>query len=634
MAAAAVAAMTVGGPIRVLPASASSTGTQLLSGNEQGFEGGIGRWNLAAGPVAATRDTTAAISGSYGIDWGAYDVQYVAIMSIGPITVSPGDSLAASIQARLVPGSSSKALQLAYVYYANGSRLSTGGHASVSKAVSLGSSSVTTLKLNSTVPSGANQVSLVVDAGSGAGSARVALDNASLTDTSSTTATTSTVPAAATTTSTAPSTTTTSSTVPPSTTTTSTVPATTSTTSTVPATTTTTSTSTVPAATTTTTTVAPSGPSPTALSIRVSGAQFVNQSGQVVHLRGVNRPGTEYGCVQNQGFISSDNGTSGQSLSYADSLVGVFESWNKAGAAGNAINAVRIPLNEDCWLGINGVPAAYSGANYQAFIEREVSDLTAAGMYSILDLHWSAPGSFLATQQDVEPNTDHSVTFWQQVASTFSNNQAVMFDMFNEPRAACYTTACSSNYSTAVAASWGCYLNGCSYTYSSNDGIAARDGYTFQIAGTQQLVNAIRATGAGNVIVVEGTGWGNDLWNWMAYRPTDPDNNMAAELHTYESSGQNAKNTSSLNSMIATGGLNTSYPIYLGEFGEVACSTTSDGFAQETINWAESQGVSWTAWGWDQGETCNGPSLVTSDSQGTPSTYGGIVKTNLDNFES
>ena len=33
------------------------------------------------------------------------------------------------------------------------------------------------------------------------------------------------------------------------------------------------------------------------------------------------------------------------------------------------MNAVRIPLNEDCWLGINGAPAAYSGANYQTAIE-------------------------------------------------------------------------------------------------------------------------------------------------------------------------------------------------------------------------------------------------------------------------
>ena len=56
------------------------------------------------------------------------------------------------------------------------------------------------------------------------------------------------------------------------------------------------------------------------------------------------------------------------------------------------INAVRLPLNEDCWLGINGAPARYSGARYRAAIRAYVARLNHAGLYVILDLHWSAPG--------------------------------------------------------------------------------------------------------------------------------------------------------------------------------------------------------------------------------------------------
>ena len=399
-----------------------------------------------------------------------------------------------------------------------------------------------------------------------------------------------------------------------------------------------TTTPTTPTAPTTTptvpTVVGVGGTGSAPLAIRVSGTQFVNQNGQVVHLRGVNRPGTEYACVQSLGFTSSDSGTAGQSLSYADTAVHSLLSWNRAGATTNAINVVRVPLNEDCWLGINGVPAAYSGLNYQAFIEREVSDLTAAGMYTVLDLHWSAPGTFVANAQDVEPNVDHSVAFWLQVATTFASNQAVMFDLFNEPRAWCYTTACQATYSTAVSVGWGCWLNGCTYTYGPNDYLPARNGYTFQIAGVQQLINVIRTAGARNVILAEGAGWANDLWNWMAYQPTDPDHNLAAELHTYTSSGQNAFNTYSLNQMISDGRLNTTYPIFLGEYGESICSGTTNGFTQDTINWAESQNIGWTAWGWDQGEGCGGPSLVTNDALGTPDAYGTIVQTNLRNYES
>jgi len=31
------------------------------------------------------------------------------------------------------------------------------------------------------------------------------------------------------------------------------------------------------------------------------------------------------------------------------------------------------------------------------------------------------------------PNTDHSPTFWTEVANTFKGNSAVLFDLFNEP---------------------------------------------------------------------------------------------------------------------------------------------------------------------------------------------------------
>jgi hypothetical protein len=42
------------------------------------------------------------------------------------------------------------------------------------------------------------------------------------------------------------------------------------------------------------------------------------------------------------------------------------------------ITAVRLPLNEDCWLGINGAPARYSGARYRAAIRRYVIRLNHA----------------------------------------------------------------------------------------------------------------------------------------------------------------------------------------------------------------------------------------------------------------
>ena len=64
------------------------------------------------------------------------------------------------------------------------------------------------------------------------------------------------------------------------------------------------------------------------------------------------------------------------------------------------VNVVRVPLNEDCWLAINGVNASAAGAAYQQAIQTEVSLIHQAGMYVILDLHWTAPGTQLALSQN------------------------------------------------------------------------------------------------------------------------------------------------------------------------------------------------------------------------------------------
>src|SRR5947209_7590382 len=115
------------------------------------------------------------------------------------------------------------------------------------------------------------------------------------------------------------------------------------------------------------------------LSVRIAGNHFVDGAGRTVRLLGVNRSGTEYECMANNGFFDGP----GDAASVA-----AMASWN--------IDAVRVPLNEDCWLGINGAPAAYSGTNYRNAIAGYVSRLHAAGMYAIVDLHWNAQGSLPA----------------------------------------------------------------------------------------------------------------------------------------------------------------------------------------------------------------------------------------------
>jgi len=63
-------------------------------------------------------------------------------------------------------------------------------------------------------------------------------------------------------------------------------------------------------------------------------------------------------------------------------------------------NAVRVPLNETCWLAINGVAPAYSGDNYRQAISDFVARLNRAGLIVILELHWSAAGTAIALPEE------------------------------------------------------------------------------------------------------------------------------------------------------------------------------------------------------------------------------------------
>lgn len=151
--------------------------------------------------------------------------------------------------------------------------------------------------------------------------------------------------------------------------------------------------------------------------VQVKGNQLVEiATGRPIQLRGVNHAGAEYMCVGDRGIFEGP----------ADAeMVAALKSW------GNTV--VRMPLNEDCWLGINGVPAVYSAQKYQDAVSNFVHLFADAGLIVILDLHWSAPGDHLAKGQNTMPDRSHAIDFWTGVAKRFGNNNAVIFDLFNEP---------------------------------------------------------------------------------------------------------------------------------------------------------------------------------------------------------
>jgi hypothetical protein len=351
---------------------------------------------------------------------------------------------------------------------------------------------------------------------------------------------------------------------------------------------------TTPTPTPTPTTTAPSGPAP---QLHVSGNKLVNASGQQVVLHGVDRSGTEYACVQGNGIF---DGPSDQAS------ITAMKNWG--------VNAVRVPLNEACWNAESYVNSAYAGANYQAAIKAYVSLLNSNGMVAILDLHWTdglytgnsaGCSSSEATCQKPMPDSAQSVPFWSSVASTFKGNNAVIFDLFNEP----YPDRALSSETAA----WQCWLNG---------GSSCTAGISYPVAGMQTLVNAVRSAGASNVIMLGGLAYSNDLTQWLTYKPTDPDNNLVASWHSYNFNTCSNQScwTSQISPVIAQ------VPVIAGEIGENDCA---DSYLNPLMSYLDSESTSYLAWAWNADFNCSsGPGLIT-DYSGDATAYGAGYESHL-----
>ncbi len=337
---------------------------------------------------------------------------------------------------------------------------------------------------------------------------------------------------------------------------------------------------------------------------------LLNAANQVVELHGADRAGSEWTCLYGNSFNDHTD----------QAAIDAMKAWN--------INAVRIPLNEDCWLGINGT--VLGGARYQAALKAYVTLLTSNGMAVILDLHWAAPGQELAKGQLGMADEDHAPKFWSQVAATYashgasdtSSNSRVIFDLFNEP----------------FITDWNCWLSG---------GTCAKDynNASYLVAGMAQLYAAVRAAGANNVVILGGLGYSSDFSQWVKEVRLIPGaSNVAASWHVYSNNASynsyqyscpNQWNnysgecptaaqtaaTSSIPSVLSAG-----YPFIVGE-----TEASYEGYAplltwwQAMLTWIDDQDQSYVAWDWN---TVAPPELITNF-DGTPTASGQVYKSHL-----
>ena len=304
--------------------------------------------------------------------------------------------------------------------------------------------------------------------------------------------------------------------------------------------------------------------------LHIQGKQLLDSQNQPVRLIGVNRSGTEYSCLTSGEFAGP----------HSQASIDAMRSWH--------INAIRIPLNEDCWLGINLKNLGLGGDYYRDAIHNYVELLISNSITPILDLHWSAPGTQLANLQEPMPDSDHSVDFWHQVAEAYKGNNAVLFDLFNEPFP-------DNNKDTLTA--WNCWLNGTNPQWCPLNSA----GLHYVAAGMQELVNTVRATGASNVILLGGIQYAATLDHWVQFKPNDSSKQLAASWHLYNFSYCNQP------SCWASQGppLMQQYPVIAGAIAE---NDRQGIFSARLMSFLDNPGdglgpQSYLAWAWNTDQT-------------------------------
>lgn len=329
----------------------------------------------------------------------------------------------------------------------------------------------------------------------------------------------------------------------------------------------------------------------------VSGNRLVDSSGGTVVLKGVNRSGSEYACVDGWGFFDGP---------VDQASVDAMASWR--------INAVRVPLNSACWLGISEQLAngntSYAGAAYQEAIADYVDLLTANGMYVILELHWTGCGSnpCLANWLKPMPERAHATAFWASVATRFKDDTSVLFDLFNEPQ----------------GIDWACWRDGGCTVF---EGDQANE---FTVEGMQPMVDAVREAGARTQpILLGGLQYANDMRGWLANLPSDPSNALVASVHLYNfnspcptmAGSQSAADaiecftSSSYNSIED---IAKQHPVVFGELGQDGCRSD---FVDPMLKWLDERGFGVLGWAWNKADCSSFPALI-SDYDGTPTAFG------------
>ena len=202
--------------------------------------------------------------------------------------------------------------------------------------------------------------------------------------------------------------------------------------------------------------------------LHVEGNKILNKEGKEVWLQGVNIDSLQWNPKGERVMRST--------------LVAI-EDWKA--------NVLRLPIQEKFWFGKDAAQKD-EGKAYRELVDNIVNLAANRGVYVMLDLH-----RFRAPKQD-------HIDFWKEVAAKYKDHPAVVFEIFNEPH----------------GTTWEVWRNG-GFVEDSNAS-ADEDAFLtpeekalnkkgFHSVGVQALVDAVRGTGAKNIVIAGGLDWSYDL---------------------------------------------------------------------------------------------------------------------------
>jgi endoglucanase len=364
--------------------------------------------------------------------------------------------------------------------------------------------------------------------------------------------------------------------------------------------------------------------------ISVRGRHLVDAQGNIIQLRGANISGLEFVAVQ--GWSPKDP-WGGQ---YDSKTLDVLLSWKA--------NVVRLPLNEASWLGypcLDGdgkVRDPDPGHNYQDVVKKVVAQAAAKGLYVILDLHMTAPDDSLLAVGNVKAicpvlqnpltDADHTVDFWISIANTFKNSPNVLFELFNEPY---------FDWKYTAKDDWEVLRDGGVFR-AYKTGTKFIDGHPWKTVGMQQLIDAIRKTGATNIVLVGGPNWTQRLDGWLKYKPTDPLKQLAAAWHAYPAFGKkwgteeyNHPGLGDPAYKWAEEILAADIPLIITETGDRnAVGTKGAPFVSRVLPWADRNGISYLGWTFNVWPNKEEAVLLKSASGAPTDGYGEYFKSHLE----